>query len=114
MDEAIAVARQPLNDYLKSLVDAASSWVDGTSSSDYAGYDKIIAGLKQETFESQIETGAAWIGTPAQIRDAIADYSQQVGGFEIASMQVNFNTISVEDAEASIALFAREVIPHFK
>jgi len=38
----------------------------------------------------------------------------QVGGIEIASLQVNFNTISVQDAERSMRLFAEEVIPHFR
>ena len=79
----------------------------------FAGYDKIIAGLKQETFESQIETGAAWIGTPAKIPPGRSLIILNKSGVSILP-QVNFNTISLEDAEASIALFAREVIPHFK
>ncbi|NEQ24211.1 MAG: LLM class flavin-dependent oxidoreductase [Microcoleus sp. SIO2G3] len=111
--EAVAIARQPLNDYLESLVDAASDWTSGSSSADYPGYDKIIAGLREETFESQVAKGAAWVGTPKELRDAIADYYQQVGGFEIASLQVNFNTLPVEAAEASIRLFSREVMPYF-
>jgi natural product biosynthesis luciferase-like monooxygenase protein len=111
--EAVAIARQPLNDYLESLVDAASDWTSGSSSADYPGYDKIIAGLKEETFESQVAKGAAWVGTPKELRDAIADYHQQVGGFEIASLQVNFNTLPVEAAESSIRLFSREVMPYF-
>lgn len=111
--EAIAIARQPLNDYLESLVDAASDWTSGMCSSDYPGYDKIIAGLKQETFESQVAKGAAWVGTPKKLREAIADYYNQVGGFDIASMQVNFNTIPVEAAEASMRLFSKEVMPYF-
>lgn len=113
MDEAITVARQPLNDYLASLVEAASDWVKGQSSVDYPHYDKIIAGLKQETFESQVQKGAAWVGTPDQIREMISHYYQEVGGFDMASMQVNFNTISLENAEASTRLFAEEVMPHF-
>ncbi|MEL7036729.1 MAG: LLM class flavin-dependent oxidoreductase [Cyanobacteria bacterium J06592_8] len=111
VDKAIAIARQPLNRYLKSLVDAASDWLMDTHSEDYPGYDKIIAGLQQETFESQVEKGAAWIGTPEQLRQTIIDYYDQVGGFEFASMQVNFNTLSVEDARASMELFAKEVMP---
>ncbi|NEQ72321.1 MAG: LLM class flavin-dependent oxidoreductase [Okeania sp. SIO2D1] len=112
-EQAIAIARQPLNRYLKSLVEAASDWVKGTCSVDYPGYDKIIASLQEETFESQIEKGAAWIGTPEKLRKTIASYYEQVGGFEFASMQVNFNTISVEDATTSMELFAKEVMPHF-
>lgn len=112
-DKAITIARQPLNSYLKSLVEAASDWVMDTHSADYPGYDKIIAGLQQETFESQVDQGSAWIGTPEQLRQTIIDYSEQVGGFEFASIQVNFSTISLENARASMELFAKEVIPHF-
>ncbi|HIK32591.1 MAG TPA: LLM class flavin-dependent oxidoreductase [Oscillatoriales cyanobacterium M59_W2019_021] len=112
-EEAVCIARQPLNDYLNSLVEAASDWTSGTCSTDYPGYDKIIAGLKAETFESQVEKGAAWVGTPKQLREAIADYHHQVGGFEIASMQVNFNTLPLEAAESSMRLFSKEVMPYF-
>jgi hypothetical protein len=36
-----------------------------------------------------------------------------VGGFESASLQVNFGMIGQADAERSMTLFAREVMPHF-
>lgn len=111
--EAVKIARQPLNDYLTSLVDAASDWTSGTTANDYPNYDKIIAGLRKETFESQVKKGAAWVGTPQELRSQIAEYYDQVGGFEVASMQVNFNTIPVEAAEASMRLFSQEVMPHF-
>ncbi|MEO1431197.1 MAG: LLM class flavin-dependent oxidoreductase [Cyanobacteria bacterium J06633_8] len=111
--EAIDISRKPLNDYLTSLVDAASDWTSGRSSRDYPNYDKIIAGLEKETFETQVKKGAAWIGTPKELREAIADYYHEVGGFNIASMQVNFNTLPVEAAEASMRLFSKQVMPHF-
>src|SRR5208282_473048 len=110
-EEAVRVAREPLNRYLKSLVAAASDWTEGLSSKDYPNYDKIIAGLAQETFESQVEKGAAWIGTPDSIVEQIRAYQALVGGFESASMQVNFNLVSLEDARRSMRLFAREVMP---
>lgn len=112
-DRAFEISRDPLNRYLNSLVSAASDWTDGMSSKDYPGYDKIIAGLKKETFDTQVEKGAAWIGTPASIREQIADYQDLTGGFEIASLQVNFNTVSYDDALASMRLFSKEVMPHF-
>jgi hypothetical protein len=37
-----------------------------------------------------------------------------VGGFESASLQVNFGMIGQSDAEQSMTLFAQVVIPHFK
>jgi alkanesulfonate monooxygenase SsuD/methylene tetrahydromethanopterin reductase-like flavin-dependent oxidoreductase (luciferase family) len=111
--EAVATAREPLNRYLKSLVAAASAWTEGLSSKDYPGYDKIIAGLKAETFESQVEKGAAWVGTPDEIAEQIAAYQELIGGFESASLQVNFNTIGQAEAESSMRLFAEKVIPRF-
>jgi alkanesulfonate monooxygenase SsuD/methylene tetrahydromethanopterin reductase-like flavin-dependent oxidoreductase (luciferase family) len=111
--EAEAVARAPLNRYLKSLVEAAAAWTDGLSSKDYPGYDKIIAGLRAETFESQVEKGAAWVGAPAEIVRQIEAYQGLTGGFEEASLQVNFNTITADEAERSMRLFAEQVIPRF-
>ncbi|MBM3573013.1 MAG: hypothetical protein FJX52_11775 [Alphaproteobacteria bacterium] len=113
-DEAMAIAREPLNRYLRSLVDAASAWTEGLNSADYPNYDKIIAGLAQETIDTQMAKGAAWIGTPRDIADAIADYDRKVGGFEVASLQVNFNTISFDVAARSMRLFAEQVLPKFR
>lgn len=111
--EAVAVAREPLNRYLKSLVGAASAWTEGLSSKDYPGYDKIIAGLRAETFESQVEKGAAWVGPPDEIEKQVEAYIELTGGFEVSSLQVNFNTITQAEAERSMRLFAEKVIPRF-
>ena len=112
-DEAYRIAREPMNRSLKSLVDAASDWTSGAVSEDYKGYDKIIDMLDKETCESQVEKGAAWIGTPDDLVEQIKAYDIEVGGFEDASLQVNFNTISLEDAERSVRLFGADVMPHF-
>ena len=113
-DEAVRIARGPMNRYLQMLVDAASDWTSGASSNDYPGYDKLIDMLDRETFESQVEKGACWVGTPDQLIKQIGDYHAMVGGFEDASLQVNYNTISFQDAEGSIRLFADKVLPQFK
>jgi alkanesulfonate monooxygenase SsuD/methylene tetrahydromethanopterin reductase-like flavin-dependent oxidoreductase (luciferase family) len=111
-DTAWQIARDPLNRYLRSLVDAASDWA-GMQSKDYPGYDKIIDILSRETIETQVKSGAAWIGTPDDIAKQIADYSERIGGFESASLQVNFNTVPYEDAARSARLFAAKVMPPF-
>jgi alkanesulfonate monooxygenase SsuD/methylene tetrahydromethanopterin reductase-like flavin-dependent oxidoreductase (luciferase family) len=113
-DQAAAIAREPLNLYLKSIVDAASEWMSGVASKDYPNYQKMIEFISKESFESQVAKGSAWIGTPEDIRKAIAAYDDQVDGFESASLQVNFGMITKADAERSMKLFAREVMPHFK
>jgi natural product biosynthesis luciferase-like monooxygenase protein len=113
-DQAAAIAREPLNLYLKSIVDAASEWMSGVASKDYPNYQKMIEFISKETFESQVAKGSAWIGTPEDIRKTIAAYDDQVDGFESASLQVNFGMIRKSDAERSMKLFAQEVMPHFK
>jgi alkanesulfonate monooxygenase SsuD/methylene tetrahydromethanopterin reductase-like flavin-dependent oxidoreductase (luciferase family) len=111
--EAARIARDPLNRYLRSLADAASDWTTGTSSKDYPGYEKMIAKLRDDSFESNVAASSAWVGTPDQIAAQIRHYVDAVGDFEIASLQVNFGTIRYADAKKSIALFAREVMPEF-
>ncbi len=113
-EQAAAIARDALDRYLQSLVDAAGAWTEGTSSVDYPGYDRIIAGLRAETFATQVEKGAAWIGSSDDIADQIVEYDRKVGGFEIASLQVNFNTLALDAARDSVALFGREVIPRLR
>ncbi len=108
---AEATARGPLDRYLQSLVAAASEWISGESSADYPGYDKVIASLSRETFDTQVAKCAAWVGTPGRILDTVATYQREVGGFEIASLQVNFNDMSLSDAEASMRLFGAKVLP---
>lgn len=100
-----------LDKYLKSIVDAASDWASGASTRDYPNYDKIIAGLAKETAETAIEKGSAWIGSPDEIVSAAQAFHEQTGGFDIASMQVHFGNMAFADAEASMRLFAREVMP---
>src|SRR6187399_539556 len=104
-EQAAAIAREPLNIYLRSIVDAASDWMSGVASKDYPNYQKTIEIISKETFESQVEKGSAWIGTPEDIRKSIAAYDQAVGGFESASLQVNFGMIPYAEADQSMKLF---------
>ena len=98
-DKAAAIAREPLNVYLKSIVNAASDWMSGVSSKDYPNYQKMIEMISRETFESQVEKGA-----PGSARRTISSSPSQpidaeVGGFESASLQVNFGMIPQQKAE---------------
>ena len=113
-NRALEIARDPLNRYLKSLVDAASMWMTGSSSSDYPGYDKIIETLSKETADSQIAKSAAFIGSPERLVDQIREYNEATGGFDIASMQVNFNDLDINVAEKSMRLFSEKVLPHIQ
>ena len=87
------------------------SWTTGAASADYPGYDKVIEGLSRENFDTQVAKCAAWVGTPERILDTIGSYRRQVGDFEIASLQVNFNDVPLADAMASMRLFGEKVLP---
>ena len=110
---ARAVASPLLDAYLGSLVEAAGDWLDGRASADYPGYDRMIGKLRQSTAADQIASGAAWIGSPDEIVAAIERCREAFGGFEHASLQVNFNMMPFAAARASMRLFAEQVMPRF-
>ncbi len=112
-DAAVEIARDNLNRYLNSLVTSASNWLAGEESKDYRDYGKIIAKLANETFETQMASGGAWVGTPDELIEQIDTYQHSIGGFEVASLQVNFNLIPYDDAARSMKLFGEKVIPRF-
>jgi alkanesulfonate monooxygenase SsuD/methylene tetrahydromethanopterin reductase-like flavin-dependent oxidoreductase (luciferase family) len=112
-ERARAFACPLVDRYLQSLAEAAGDWLDGRTSTDYPGYDKIIAALRASNAAEQIEAGGAWIGSPDEIAATITRLRAEFGGFEHASLQVNFNTMPFAPALASIQLFAREVMPRF-
>jgi natural product biosynthesis luciferase-like monooxygenase protein len=112
-EKAWSIARDPMHRYLRSIVSAASDWTT-VRSKDYAGYDKMIDMLSKETIESQVASGAAFIGTPDDIYEQITRYLEGIGGFESASLQINFNTIGYEDAERSVRLFSEKVMPRLR
>ena len=115
-EEAHRIAKPNINAYFKSLVAAAeqdSGWGAGTSSRDYPGYDDHLDKLRAANFDSLLNGGTIWVGTPEDVRQQISGYAREVGGFDTASLQVNFHLIAASDAAASMRIFSREVIPAF-
>jgi alkanesulfonate monooxygenase SsuD/methylene tetrahydromethanopterin reductase-like flavin-dependent oxidoreductase (luciferase family) len=112
-ERARAFACPLIDAYLHSLVEAASDWLDGRTSQDYPGYDKVIEKLRQSRAADQIASGAAWIGSPEEIIAQIRHAQQEFGSYEHASLQVNFNMVPLTEALASMRLFAERVMPHF-
>jgi len=115
-EEAHRIAKPNIDAYFKSLVSAAeqdSGWGAGASSRDYPEYSGYLDALRAASFDSLLDGGTIWVGTPDDIRQQISGYAAEVGGFSTASLQVNFHLISETDAAASMRLFAQEVIPAF-
>ena len=70
--------------------------------------------LRQASFDALLDSGTIWVGTPADVKEQIASYRDAVGGFDTASLQVNFHRISQEEADASMRLFSAQVMPAFR
>jgi len=112
-DEAVRIAKDDHEHYLKAIAAGASGWGEGVSSKDYPNYQKMYAVLSSENYESTVAKGTAWIGTPDYISTMIEKYNKDCGGFDAASLQINFGNMKLQDAESSMRLFAREVMPRF-
>ena len=116
-EEAHRIARSNINAYFDSLVAAAeldSGWGAGASSGDYPNYDSHHQKLRQASFDSLLDSGTIWVGTPADISEQITSYHDAVGGFDTASLQVNFHQVSLAEATSSIRLFSSKVMPFFR
>lgn len=106
------IAKPLIEAYFEALVEATAEWDGQSSSRDYPDYDRMAKNLKKQTLETQMASGSAWIGTPAEIRDTIERVAQNYGQIEHASLQVNFTMMPRDEALRSIELFARDVMPY--
>jgi alkanesulfonate monooxygenase SsuD/methylene tetrahydromethanopterin reductase-like flavin-dependent oxidoreductase (luciferase family) len=112
-EEAIRIAKPRIERHFHAVADAASEHAGRQLSVDYKNYDKMIEKVRTETFESQLQHHAAFVGTPADIIEQLHEFDRVMGGVDHASMQVNFNDMPYADAEQSVRLFGEKVIPHF-
>jgi alkanesulfonate monooxygenase SsuD/methylene tetrahydromethanopterin reductase-like flavin-dependent oxidoreductase (luciferase family) len=112
-DRARALARPLIKQYMAAQIEAAAGWLQGQQSKDYQGYDKMMQQMRTVDLDSMLASGGAWVGTPDDIREIIARVVDLSGGFEQASMQVNFVTLPFADARRSMELFSTAVMPHF-
>ena len=112
-EEAIRIAKPRIERHFRSAGDAAAEHAGRQLSPDYKNYDKMIEKVRGETFESQLQHHAAFVGTPADIIEQLHEFDHVMGGVDHASMQVNFNDMPYADAEQSVRLFGEKVIPHF-
>jgi alkanesulfonate monooxygenase SsuD/methylene tetrahydromethanopterin reductase-like flavin-dependent oxidoreductase (luciferase family) len=109
---ARATATPFIDHYFASMVDATKEWAEGMSSADYPGYDKMFQKIRELNTGTQIASGAAWIGSPAEVREAMRWAPERFGAFEHASLQINFGLLPCAKALASLRRFASEVMPH--
>ncbi len=113
-EEAIRIAKPHVEGHFAQIADAMAEYSDGSPSAAYKNYDVLREKIAAQTLESQIESGAAFIGTPSDIIEQLEAFDKACGGCDEVSMQVNPYGMNVDLAEASMRLFGTDVIPHFK
>jgi alkanesulfonate monooxygenase SsuD/methylene tetrahydromethanopterin reductase-like flavin-dependent oxidoreductase (luciferase family) len=110
-ERARRIAKPNIDGYFRSLLSAAQDWTQGTTSTDYQDYDKKYAHLQKQSMESMIASGSALIGTPDEVVAQLQALQERTGGFEHASLQVNFHLLPQDEAKRSVDLYGRTVIP---
>ncbi len=107
------IARPPFEEYFRALNEGVGDWPRGAASKDYPDYDKSMRRLRSFTLDDQIASGGAWVGAPDEIKAIIRRVIATMGPFEHASLQINFGTLDVREAQQSMRLFASRVMPEF-
>lgn len=80
-------------------------------SGDYKGYKLLRERMAALSLETLIRDGSAWVGSPSELREQILRFNEECGGFDYASLQVNFHHLPFTEAMRSLTLFAEQVIP---
>lgn len=110
-DQAVEGFVRPFQRFLDVFVEAVSSWL-GATPGGYAGYDRLVQGVRSMTPEKILEHGLALVGTPEEVVDQIEYLTGFLGEIE-PSLQPNFANISEPEATRTLTLFADKVMPRF-
>ena len=113
-DEAMRIAKPRVEGHFTSIANAMSEYAGCSPSDAYKNYDKMREKIAAQTLESQIESMAAFVGTPDDIEEQLREFNDATGGCDEVSMQVLYDNMAYEDAERSVKLFGEEVIPRFQ
>ena len=108
------IAKPRVESHFSAIVDAMSEYAVGTPSKAYKNYDKMRDRIAGQTLETQIDSMAAFVGTPDDIESQLRKFELATGGCDEVSMQVLYGNMAFEDAERSVKLFGEEVIPRFE
>jgi alkanesulfonate monooxygenase SsuD/methylene tetrahydromethanopterin reductase-like flavin-dependent oxidoreductase (luciferase family) len=107
--EAVEGFKRPIERYIEVFGEAMRSW-DGRASGNYAGYERVVVGIRAQTPEKLMDAHTALVGTPAEVVEQVQYLRSVLGEFE-PSMQLNFGGMKDAEAFRSMELFATEVAP---
>ena len=111
-DRAEALARQYMGSYWQTVIehyDLFGEHLSRTKGYEYYA-DKYEAGADETT---ELFLSLQVYGTPKQCRERVLDSAQRIGADGFMGV-FSYGGISPEEAERSLRLFAREVLPEIK
>jgi natural product biosynthesis luciferase-like monooxygenase protein len=110
-DAALAGARPRVERYIEVFGEAVGSWA-GHQAAQYASYGKLVDAIAATTLDSMLADRQALIGTPDEVIEQLRYHVDVFGEFE-PSLQINFGGIIDAEAERTLELLARRVMPAF-
>ncbi len=105
--DAVARAEPYARHYIDTFLEPLERWRDRPSAQ-YPGYEKFIAAV--ETFPYDVLVEQSFIGSPAKIRERIAWFTEICGGEIYPSIDFAYGNMPLDEAKASLRLFAEEVM----
>lgn len=109
-------AEKYLRCYLASLLEHYELMGDHLKSTKgYEGYGEVANYLQEKGFEKYVHAflGSNAFGTPDRMIERFRERRDTIGPFELATC-FRFGGIPIDEAEASMRLFAKEVLPELK
>ncbi len=68
---------------------------------------------KPQSIEDVIKNGVVMVGSPATVREKLAEY-QDLAGFGTSLTKTQFGTLPDDMTRANMTAIAQEVLPHFR
>lgn len=93
--------------YIEMFVEPLNHWRDRPSTQ-YPGYENFVNAVEKFPYDVMVEQ--SFIGSPEKVRDRIAYFSEICGGDILPSIDFAYGNMPVEEAKASLKLFAEEVM----
>ncbi len=109
--EARTIFNRIMSRYVETFAEAVLAW-QNKSSSNYAGYEKMVAGIVSTKPDDVIEKGGAYVGTPDEVIEQVRASMGRFGAVE-PSMHINMGGATDAEAMRTLELFGTQVMPAF-
>ncbi len=102
-------ARGPFADYRGALATAVAPW-RRRRSPDYAGYERLVGTVAENTFDRALIDGSVLVGTPDEVVAQLEEVRDSFGEVE-PSLQVHFGNMATASSARTLELLSARVLP---